>query len=84
MAYERRMMEIVSTLQPQTRRWRLVLLASGLCTAFGAFQWLTDPDTSQVTLIQSLCNHWFFAIASLLMVALFFLGIHNRVIAPQM
>ena len=75
---------MVASLQPHTRLWRLVLLVSCLCTAFGAFQWLSDPLTSQVALTQSLLNHWWFGANCVAMLALFVGGVHNRVIAPQM
>jgi len=35
-----------------------------VCTAVGAWHWLTDPHTSAVSFTQSLWNHPFFAIAS--------------------
>lgn len=44
-----------------------------VCTAAGAWHWLTDPVTPQVSFTQSLWNHPFFAIASIS------LGIKNHI-----
>lgn len=44
-----------------------------VCTAVGAWHWLTDPNTPAVSFTQSLCNHPFFAIASII------LGKHNNI-----
>ena len=37
------------------------------CTAIGAWQWLVDPETMQVSFLQSLYNHLFFTLSSLLL-----------------
>jgi len=83
-AFERRLTEMISCIQPQTKRWRIVLFTSSICTSIGAFQWLMDPLTSQITLLQSLLNHLFFTINCIILIALFFIGIHKKVVAPQM
>lgn len=45
-----------------------VLLAIvSACTAIGAFNWLSDPDTSVVSFTQSLWNHLFFTLAALIL-----------------
>ncbi|RWS31659.1 transmembrane protein-like protein [Leptotrombidium deliense] len=82
-AFERRLNEVVTFLQPQTKKWRLVLAISAIFTAIGAFQWLWDPLTSQVAFVQSLLNHLFFTVNCVILLVLFFLGIHKRVVAPQ-
>ncbi|GLV42848.1 CTD nuclear envelope phosphatase 1 regulatory subunit 2 [Carabus blaptoides fortunei] len=82
-AFERRLTEVIACLQPSTTRWRIVLAVISVCTAAGAWHWLTDPDTPTVSFAQSLWNHPFFAIASISLVILFILGIHKRVIAPS-
>lgn len=38
-----------------------------ICTAIGAWHWLTDPNTSAVSFTQSLCNHPFFTMASIIL-----------------
>lgn len=83
-AFERRLTEVIACLGPSTTRWRLVLAFISICTAVGAFYWLTDPDTSNCSFCQSLWNHPFFALSSCVLTALLFLlGIHKRVIAPS-
>ncbi|XP_015603026.1 nuclear envelope phosphatase-regulatory subunit 1 homolog isoform X1 [Cephus cinctus] len=86
-AFERRLTEVITSLQPSTRRWRILLTVLlgfiSVCTAVGAWHWLTDPNTSAVSFTQSLCNHPFFTLASILLVILFMMGVHRRVIAPS-
>jgi len=81
-AFERRLTEVINGLQPQATRWRIFLLVSAVFTALGAFWWLTDPLTGQVTFVQSLLNHLFFTFNVIVLTILFFMGIHNRVVAP--
>lgn len=82
-AFERRLTEVIASLQPATRRWRMLLGFISVCTAVGAWHWLTDPNTPAVSFTQSLYNHPFFAIASIILVILFMMGVHRRVIAPS-
>ncbi|XP_013408711.1 nuclear envelope phosphatase-regulatory subunit 1 [Lingula anatina] len=82
-AFERRLTEVISQLQPATGRWRLVLIVVSVCTATGAWNWLLDPETSHVSFFQSLLNHPFFTITCIILLGLFLCGIHKRVVAPS-
>lgn len=82
-AFERRLTEVIQSIQPSTIRWRVLLAFISICTAVAAWQWLVDPETMQVSFLYSLYNHIFFTIASLLLVFLFVCGIHKRVVAPS-
>lgn len=82
-AFERRLTEVITCLQPSTTRWRTLLVTISIFTAFGAWQWLVDPETMMVSFLQSLYNHLFFTLSSLLLVSLFLMGIHKRVVAPS-
>ncbi|KAK2919766.1 hypothetical protein Q8A73_001970 [Channa argus] len=82
-AFERRLTEYVSCLQPATGRWRMILIVVSVCTATGAWNWLIDPDTQKVSFLSSLWNHPFFTISCITLIALFFAGIHKRVVAPS-
>ncbi|GFT33463.1 nuclear envelope phosphatase-regulatory subunit 1 [Nephila pilipes] len=82
-AFERRLVEVIAYYQPQTKRWRVMFGVVSLCTAIGAWQWLMDPLTSQVGFVQSLVNHLFFTISSAILITLFVMGIHRRVVAPS-
>uniref|UniRef100_A0A1B6C3Z3 Transmembrane protein 188 n=1 Tax=Clastoptera arizonana TaxID=38151 RepID=A0A1B6C3Z3_9HEMI len=82
-AFERRLTEVIACLQPSTKRWRMLLLFVSICTAIGAWHWLTDPFTSSVSFTHSLWNHLFFTVSSIVLLCLFFMGIHKRVIAPS-
>lgn len=82
-AFERRLTEVIGYLNPQTKRWRVILFLSSICTAIGAWQWLMDPITSQASFVQSLMNHMFFTISSIILVILFLMGIHKRVVTPS-
>lgn len=82
-AFERRLTEVIACLQPSTTRWRILLVFVSICTAVGSLHWLTDPQTSIIPFTQSLWNHPFFTISSVILLILFILGIHKRVIAPS-
>ncbi|KAF6202748.1 hypothetical protein GE061_003150 [Apolygus lucorum] len=82
-AFERRLTEVIDCLQPATQRWRILLAIITICTAIGAYYWLTDPHTSDVSFPQSLINHPFFTTSSLMLLILFMTGIHKKVIAPS-
>ncbi|XP_018421245.1 PREDICTED: nuclear envelope phosphatase-regulatory subunit 1 isoform X1 [Nanorana parkeri] len=83
-AFERRLTEYVSCLQPATGRWRMILIVVSVCTATGAWNWLIDPETQKVSFFTSLWNHPFFTISCITLIGLFFAGIHKRVVAPSM
>ncbi|KAK6645535.1 Nuclear envelope phosphatase-regulatory subunit 1 [Polyplax serrata] len=82
-AFERRLTEVINCLQPPTIRWRVVLIIVSICTAIGAWHWLTDPALSTISFSQSLWTHLFFTISSSLLVTLFLFGVHKRVMAPS-
>jgi len=66
-AFERRLTEVISCLRPATIRWRILLVLATVCTAIGAWQWLNDPLTTQVSFTDSLVNHLFFTLSSLIL-----------------
>lgn len=82
-AFERRLTEYISCLQPATGRWRMLLIVVSVCTATGAWNWLIDPETQKVSFFTSLWNHPFFTISCITLIGLFFAGIHKRVVAPS-
>nr|ACO11877.1 Transmembrane protein 188 [Lepeophtheirus salmonis] len=82
-AFERRLIEIISSARPSTLRWRLVLLIASLCVAVGAVYRLGDPLTAEAPFFYSLLNHPFFSFSSLSILILFCCGIHRRVVAPS-
>src|ERR1700712_4599666 len=82
-AFERRLMEIVSLQRPATRRWRIVLILSSLMTSFSAYYWLNDPKTAYISLLDSLMSHYLFTINCIILIALFAMGIHRRVVATS-
>ena len=83
-AFERRLMEIVTLQRPATRRWRIVLIVSSLMTSFSAYYWLNDPKTAYISLLDSLMGHYMFTINCIILIALFAMGIHKRVVATSM
>lgn len=82
-AFERRLTEVIAQLKPATARWRFILIVVVLCMITGAWHWLLDPKTLKVSFLQSLLNHPFFTISSLILLVLFLCGIHKRVILPS-
>ncbi len=83
-AFERRLMEIVSHQRPATRRWRVILAVSSLMTSASAFYWLNDPMTAHISLVDSLFSHYLFTINCIVLITLFAMGIHKRVVATSM
>lgn len=81
-AFERRLTEILASYQPQTTRWRIILLIVTLSTSVSAFQWLLDPETGSVSFVQSLHNHIFFTLNCITLIILFIFGIHWKVVLP--
>lgn len=81
-AFERRLTEILACYQPQTKRWRIILLLTVLSTSITAFQWLVDPQTEKVSFLDSLNNHLFFTFNCIGLIILFIFGIHRKVVAP--
>jgi len=82
-AFERRLTEIIASSHPSARRWTICLVIVSICVAIGAFYWLSDPSTAQVSFLESMWLHPIFSLSSLIMVVLFLLGIHRRVVAPS-
>ncbi|KAH9507688.1 Nuclear envelope phosphatase-regulatory subunit 1 [Bulinus truncatus] len=82
-AFERRLTEVISGHQPAARFWRIIFIFVSLCTMVGAWTWLFDPETSQVSLSQSLWNHPIFTISCSVLLLLFLFGIHKRVVAAS-
>ncbi|XP_018495571.1 serine/arginine repetitive matrix protein 2 [Galendromus occidentalis] len=82
-AFERRLTEIVQFLQPPTTQWRVALAGVFICALFGAYKWVFDPETSRVSLSESLWIHWFFSLSVALLLILFACGVHRRVVMPQ-
>lgn len=81
-AFERRLIEIIACYKPQTKRWRIIFLIVTLTTSITAFQWLIDPQTQQVSSIESLNNHPLFSLNLIVLLILFALGVHRKVFAP--
>ncbi|XP_023018995.1 CTD nuclear envelope phosphatase 1 regulatory subunit 2 isoform X2 [Leptinotarsa decemlineata] len=81
-AFERRLTEVIACLHPSTTRWR-ILTAVSICVATGASQWILDPETRIVSLSQSLTNHPFFILSTIILITILLLGVHKRVIAPS-
>ncbi|KAL0270616.1 UNVERIFIED_CONTAM: hypothetical protein PYX00_007965 [Menopon gallinae] len=82
-AFERRLTEVITCLQPAAIRWRIVLMAVSLCTVISAWYWLIDPAISTISFSESLWRHLFFTISISILVILFLFGIHKRVMAPS-
>uniref|UniRef100_A0A2K6WN85 Transmembrane protein 188 n=1 Tax=Onchocerca volvulus TaxID=6282 RepID=A0A2K6WN85_ONCVO len=82
--FERRLTEVIQSMQPAATRWRLVLLIAFGCTLWSAYFWLKDPSIRSITLVESLQNHLVFSACLPSLLFLFgFIGIHNRAVAPS-
>ena len=78
-AFERRLVECITSLRPVANKWRLILFASFLFTLVTSWNWIIDQRTSQVSLFQSLLYHKLFVISILVLVVLLAMGFHKRV-----
>jgi len=82
-AFERRLTEIIASSHPTAFRWRIILAVVSVFVAIGAFHWLSDPSTAQVSFLESMWLHPFFSSSAVLIIILFLFGIHRRVVAPS-
>eukprot|EP00112_Aurelia_sp_Birch-Aquarium-sp1_P022062 Seg61.2 transcript_id=Seg61.2/GoldUCD/mRNA.D3Y31 product="Nuclear envelope phosphatase-regulatory subunit 1" protein_id=Seg61.2/GoldUCD/D3Y31 len=83
-AFERRIVEYVSSLGPQANRWRVLLALTSVCIAIGSFGWAMDEKTVKVSFWESLMIHKFLTISCIALVILIGLGAHKRIRAPQL
>lgn len=80
-AFERRLTEIVKGYRSQTYLWQIIILVISTSTAITSYNWFNDTKPLQ-SAFQALAHHTFFYISLVLLVSLFLLGYHKRVIAP--
>ncbi|KAK7585841.1 hypothetical protein V9T40_000020 [Parthenolecanium corni] len=66
-AFERRLTEVIASVQPATRRWRMSLALVFVCVAVGACYWLQDPDLYKISLFQSLFRHPLFSVSAIVL-----------------
>ena len=78
-AFERRLVECISSLRPVANRWRLVLVVSLLFTLVTSWNWLVDQRTTQVSLVQSLLYHKLFVLSLVVLLGLLATGLHKRI-----
>uniref|UniRef100_A0A0X3PUD9 Transmembrane protein 188 n=1 Tax=Schistocephalus solidus TaxID=70667 RepID=A0A0X3PUD9_SCHSO len=82
-AFERRLREIVNGLHPKAKLWRIGLFCVSLSCLVTAYLWLTNPLTYQVRFLTSLANHPFFVTNIAILLILFLLGAHKKVVLPH-
>ncbi|KAG5670904.1 hypothetical protein PVAND_001133 [Polypedilum vanderplanki] len=83
-AFERRLTEVFSYLNPSCLRWRILLTIVSITTSISAFYWISDSKTGRsVSFFSSLLNHPIFLISALCLIILFIYGIHKLVISKQ-
>lgn len=82
--FEQRLDEVLTQLRPRALHWQIILALSFMLTLIGAFHWLTDPETYEVSCLSSFWNHKFFTANCLILIGLFAIGgIHRRIFAPS-
>lgn len=82
-AFEKRLTEVVSNLQPSMWRYRIMLVTLIVLTTFGAWTWLSDPQTAKISFHDSLWDHLIFTASCLMLVLLFAFGVHKRIVASS-
>ncbi len=96
-AFERRMIEIVSSLQPSIWRWRVILLILVVVTLLAFYALITDDaspklptvnQSSDKTFLSSLYSNLFrkqiyFSVSFSLLIFAFLFGIHRKMISSS-
>ncbi|XKL62980.1 hypothetical protein PGB90_005344 [Kerria lacca] len=82
-AFERRLTEVIASVQPTTRRWRLSLAVVFICVAIGACYWLQDPDLYRTSLLHSLLKHPLFSVSAIILMILLLFGGHKKIMMPM-
>ena len=89
-AFERRMMEIVSSLQPSIRRWRVLLMILICATVITFYLLITDEssassiESNKASLYSTLFpKRIFFFVSFSLLICAFLFGIHRKVFASS-
>ena len=90
-AFERRMMEIVSSLQPSIWRWRVILLILIVSTSLAFYVFITssvNQSSDQQAFFSALYSNLFraqifFFLSLALLVFAFFFGIHRKIFSSS-
>jgi len=93
-AFERRMIEIVSSLQPSIWRWRVILLILVVVTLLAFYALITDESLPTVnsssgqSILSSLYSHVFrkqiyFSVSFSLLIFAFLFGIHRKMFSSS-
>ncbi|CDW54819.1 nuclear envelope phosphatase regulatory subunit [Trichuris trichiura] len=82
-AFERRLMEVVSFMQPDAKKWRGLLTTTLCFLLLSAYHWLSDPLTAEGRLLASLWNNKFFSFSLFCTIVLLLSGVHKRIVAPN-
>uniref|UniRef100_A0A914DZ78 Transmembrane protein 188 n=1 Tax=Acrobeloides nanus TaxID=290746 RepID=A0A914DZ78_9BILA len=82
--FERRLTEVIGSMQPTAYKWRTILVIVFLSTVYSAYFWILDPSIRFISLWESLTKHPLFTCSFLMLLFLFLVcGIHKRVVAPK-
>ncbi|XP_065213499.1 nuclear envelope phosphatase-regulatory subunit 1 [Planococcus citri] len=82
-AFERRLTEVIASVQPATRRWRILLGTAFICMAIGACYWLQDPELYKISLFHSLFKHPLFSVSACILICMLLLGGHKKIMTPM-
>ncbi|XP_057291751.1 nuclear envelope phosphatase-regulatory subunit 1-like [Hydractinia symbiolongicarpus] len=82
-AFERKLVEYISSLGPTANKWRLVLIVTCFATASTGWSWALDHQTSEISFLSSLVNHRLFALNLCILIILFLFGAHKRIVAQN-
>lgn len=82
-AFERRMIEIVSSLQPSIRRWRMLLTILIVATLITFYFLITDESNSTAIYSNLFSKRIFFFVSFSLLICAFLFGIHRKVFASS-
>jgi len=82
-AFERRMIEIVSSLQPSIRRWRVLLMILIGATLITFYLLITDDSSSSSIYSSLVQKRVLFSVSFFFLICAFLFGIHRKVFASS-
>ena len=83
-AFERRMIEIVSSLQPSIWRWRVILIVLIILTLVTFYAFINNDSSTDSSIISKIFQRKiYFCISICLLISAFLFGIHRKIFSSS-
>lgn len=83
-AFERRMIEIVSSLQPSIWRWRVILIVLIIVTLVTFYAFMNNDSSTDSSIISKIFQRKiYFCISICLLISAFLFGIHRKIFSSS-